>query len=116
MAPELFHLWETASNDPSAVIEIAGIIATISVVAVLGYLLYRRRISPLLLWLVLFLLIFGFSQIFPQNRSAYRMLAIIDFIGSGVLTWVVMREVRKYRQKQERQSNPGSTRSDSNIL
>jgi sugar phosphate permease len=101
MEPELFHLWETA-NQPGGAILIAGVIGAILVGCVCAYLLYRRRIGPVLLWLILFLFFFGFSQMFPENRSQCRQLGIMTAIGSCVLTWVIVRVIRKHNQSQKK--------------
>jgi hypothetical protein len=100
MDVQLFHLWQSA-NEPYGAIMIIAIIAVMIVCGVMGYSIYRRWIGPLVLWPVLSLSFVGFSKRFPENRPQCKQLIVMAIVGSAILTWLVSRIVRKYRDKQE---------------
>ena len=101
MDVEIFHLWQLV-NQPYAGVVIIAVVALIAVGGVVGYLIYRRWLSPLVLWPFLFLFFFGFSQVFPENRSQCKEIAAVMVIPSGVLAWLAWRFIRDFREKHEK--------------
>jgi LPXTG-motif cell wall-anchored protein len=97
----VFHLLQTGS-EPYGPALILGVAAAILVAAIAGFLLYRRRIGILALWAILFAFLFGFSQLFPENRPLFRQIAVGDFVGSGICAWLVARLIRKHNQSAQK--------------
>jgi len=59
---------------------------------------YRKRIHPILAWLVIAIACFTFSQTFPENRTQKLQLAVGLAIGSAVLVWLVFRALQKSKR------------------
>ena len=108
MEPELFHLWQTLTNDPHGPLGVAVIALGIVALLPICYLVYRRRLHPLAVWAILAAALFGFSQSFPENRSDRGLLGGIAVIGSAVLTWLIVRMMRRERQKRQQSSDTPS--------
>jgi len=87
---------------------IASIAGCMLAVLPVLYLVYRRRMHPLIAWAILAAGFFGFSQLFPENRNQRGQLAIMMAVGSGVLTWYVVRAMRRDQRKHKQTSDADS--------
>jgi hypothetical protein len=104
MEPELFHLWQTVANNPYGPVALLAIAVWIVALLPIFYLVYRKRLHPIVVWAILSAGFFGFSQTFPENHSQRGQLAIFAVIGSAVLTWLIVRMMRRERQKRQQSS------------
>lgn len=109
MEPELFHLWRVIQDEPYGGVLVVSIVVGIIGLVPIALLIYRRRLHPIGVWAILAAALFGFSQIFPENRNQIVFLACSSLIDSAVLTFVLVRTVRneqkKHRQKSDANSN-----------
>lgn len=97
----VFHFLQTGS-EPYGPALILGVAAAILIAGIAGFLLYRRRIGVVVLWAILFMFFFGFSQVFPENHPLFRQMAAGAFIGSGICTWYIARLIRKHNQSAQK--------------
>src|SRR6266404_6618452 len=97
MAPELFHLIDEW-NRPGGPLMIGSIVVAIPILFLFFYWVYRKRVYPVVAWLILSLAFFAISQAFPANRNQWFGLAIVTPLMCAFLTWFVFRALRRYRK------------------
>ena len=104
-------LWHAIIQEPYGLVMVIAIVTLMVLAALLGWLIYRRRLHPVFLWLTFALGFFGFSQSFAENRDQRRFLAVSAAVSATVLTWFVMRVVRQEQRKRQRSSGVDSNRA-----
>ena len=97
-------LWHAILEEPYGLVTVIAIVTMMAVGALLGYLIYRRRLHPVFLWMTFAMGFFGFSQSFSENRTQWRFMAISAAVSATILTWFVMRVVRQEQRKRQRSS------------
>src|SRR5439155_3150196 len=67
------YLWEFCQR-PDARVFLITFPVLFPIALLFFYWVYRWRVHPLIVWLILSLAVFGASQIWPENRSQRREL------------------------------------------
>jgi glycopeptide antibiotics resistance protein len=90
---ESFHFIWDVINEPGGGLMVGVIIAIMPFGMLLLYWVHRRRLQPIVVWLILSILAFGGSQLFHENRTPDQrlQLAIFEPITCALGTWVLFR-------------------------
>ena len=99
MEPEIFHLIDMAMR-PGGALMVASIFVGLPLLFLVILLLNRRRRRPVLTGAVIFLLCFGFSQCFADNRTVSARIQLIagGAMLSAILAWYVNRSIKRLRE------------------
>jgi uncharacterized membrane protein len=101
MNPEFFHVLQDTLDQPYGAVLVVGILVLLPVELAFAYWVYRRRVHPFVVWVILTVASWAGSQMFPENRSQARELVFWAGGISAVVTVVMFYMIGRERRVAE---------------